>query len=97
MISPAFKERRRTPRHAVRQIAILTGPDRVAHYCLILDKSAGGVRLRTRSDFDAPSEFVLCFADSETTYKVIWRNDQQAGAERVSPVKRLRLRRLAMF
>lgn len=69
---------------------ILTGPDWVPRYCLIVDKSAGGVRLRTRSDFEAPSEFVLRLADTETTYKIVWRNGQLVGAERVSRVKRLR-------
>jgi hypothetical protein len=87
VISPPFNEQRRTPRYAVRQIAmILTGPDRVARYCLIVDKSAGGVRLRTRSDFEAPSEFVLRLADIETTYKTVWRNSQLVGVERVSRI-----------
>ena len=94
---PAFNEQRRTPRHRVRQIAIiLTGPDRVAHYCLVEDKSAGGVRLRTRSNFEVPSEFVLLLADTETTYKVVWRDNAVAGAERVSRVKRPPGRRFGM-
>jgi PilZ domain len=97
LILPARNEQRRTPRHAVRQIAtILTGSGRIARYCLIEDRSAGGVRLRTRSDFEAPSEFDLRFADTETTYKIVWRNGQLVGAERVGRVKRLPVRRFGM-
>jgi hypothetical protein len=97
VISPARNEQRRTPRHAVRQIGmILTGPDRLTRYCLIEDRSAGGVRLRTRSDFEAPSEFNLRFADTETTYKIVWRNGQLVGAERVGRIKRLPIRRFGM-
>jgi hypothetical protein len=97
VILPAFNEQRRTPRHRVRQIAlILTGPDRVARYCLIEDKSARGVRLRTRSDFNAPNEFVLRLADTETQYKVVWRHSPLVGAERVSRVNRLPVRRFGM-
>ena len=94
MIPHAFNEQRRTPRRAVRQIAtILTEPGRTTRYCLIEDRSAGGVRLRTRSDFEAPSEFALRFADTDTTYKTVWRNGQLVGAERVGRVKRLPVRR----
>jgi hypothetical protein len=97
VIPPVFNEQRRTPRHAVRQIAtILTGPGRTTRYCLIEDRSAGGVRLRTRSDFEAPSAFALRFADTETTYKTVWRIGQLVGAERVGRVKRWPVRRLGM-
>jgi hypothetical protein len=61
VILPAFNERRRTPRHVVRQIGtILTEPD-----------------------FEAPSEFVLRVADTETTSKIAWRDCQVIGAERL--------------
>jgi hypothetical protein len=76
---------------------ILTGPDRAARYCLIEDKSACGVRLRTRSDFEAPSKFVLQLADTEATYKVVWRTGQVVGAERVSRVNHLPVRRFGML
>jgi hypothetical protein len=97
VISPLFKELRRAPRHAVRQIAmILTDPDQAPHYCLILDKSAGGVRLRTRSDFVLPNEFVLRVAGVETRYKVVWRNGPLLGAERVTRVIRWPVRHLGV-
>jgi hypothetical protein len=78
VISPAI-DRRRTPRHPVLQIAeIVAG--RVSCYGLILDRSDGGVRVRTRSDFEAPNEFSLRFADTESRYKVVWRNGSLVGA-----------------
>jgi hypothetical protein len=80
MISPAI-DRRRAPRHPVQQIEmILVDPGATPHYCLIVDKSNGGVRVRTTSDFQAPSEFLLRCADTEFKYKVVWRNGSLLGA-----------------
>jgi hypothetical protein len=59
---------------------ILVDPGATPHYCLIVDKSNGGVRVRTTSDFQAPSEFLLRCADTEFKYKVVWRNGSLLGA-----------------
>jgi hypothetical protein len=80
MISPAT-DRRRAPRHPVQQIGMIrVDLDSTPRYCLILDKSSGGVRVRTTSDFQAPGEFLLRCAASELKYKVIWRNGSLLGA-----------------
>jgi hypothetical protein len=67
-------DRRREPRLPVLQIGmILADPGAAPRYCLILDRSNSGVRLRTTSDFQAPSEFFLRCMDTESKYKVVWR------------------------
>jgi hypothetical protein len=64
-----------------------TAPD---HYCLIEDWSEGGVRIRTRSDFEVTSVFILRIAEREGKYKVAWRKGQLVGAAVVrGPVLRL--------
>jgi hypothetical protein len=74
-------DRRREPRHPVVQIAmILANPSAAPRYCLIVDRSTGGVRLRTTSDFQALSEFVLRCRDMECKYKVVWRHGTSLGA-----------------
>jgi hypothetical protein len=80
MISHAT-DRRRAPRHPVQQIGMMrVDPDSALRYCLILDRSSGGVRVRITSDFQAPSEFLLRCAASEFKYKVVWRNGSLLGA-----------------
>ena len=80
MISPAI-DRRRSPRYPVQQIAmIFANPEGAARYCLILDKSDGGVRLRATSDFKPPTEFFLRVADTKSRYQVVWRNGSILGA-----------------
>jgi len=74
-------DRRREPRHPVLQIAmILANPSAAPRYCLILDRSNSGVRLRTTSDFQAPNEFFLRCKDTESKYKVVWRHGASLGA-----------------
>ena len=78
---PAF-DLRRSPRHPVRHLGkILTEPNAPPQYCLIEELSDSGVRIYTTSDFEAPSIFVLRFADQEAKYKVIWRKGTVIGAE----------------
>jgi hypothetical protein len=85
VISLAFDGRRRTPRHAVRQIGtILTHQGRAACYCLVLDRSAGGVRIRVRSDFEPPNDFVMRLGNTDRRYSVVWRKGPIAGARLVS-------------
>jgi hypothetical protein len=80
---PAF-ELRRGPRHRLRHLGkILTEPNAPPQHCLIEEMSDGGVRIRTTSDFEAPSVFILHFADQEAKYKVIWRKGNLVGAELV--------------
>lgn len=80
MISSAI-DRRREPRHPVHQIGmILANPGATPRYCLIVDGSNTGVRVRTTSDFEAPGEFLLRCADTELKYKVVWRRGSLLGA-----------------
>ena len=44
----------------------------------------------------APNQFVLRLADTETRSKVVWRDSLLVGAERVSRVNRLPVRRFGM-
>ena len=83
MISSTF-ERRRAPRHPVHQIGMISArSDGEPRYCLIVDRSDGGVRLRTTSDFEAPNRFVLRFAATEARYNVVWRKGSILGAKLV--------------
>jgi hypothetical protein len=84
MISSTF-QRRREPRHLVQQIARISAqPGGDPRYCLIMDRSKSGVRLRTTSDFEAPDQFVLHFAAAEAKYNVVWRKGSILGAKLVS-------------
>jgi hypothetical protein len=84
MISSTF-ERRRAPRLLVHQIGMISAQSsREPRYCLIVDRSEGGVRLRTTSDFEAPEQFVLRFAATEARYNVVWRKGSMLGAKRIS-------------
>ncbi len=84
MISSTF-ERRREPRHTVQQIAMISaqsGGD--PRYCLIMDRSESGVRIRTTSDFEAPDQFILRCAAVEARYNVVWRKGSILGGKLVS-------------
>ena len=85
MASPMI-DRRREPRHPVLQIGmILANRSAAPRYCLIVDRSSGGVQLRTTSDFRAPSEFFLRCKDVESKYKVVWRRGSSLGAMVANP------------
>jgi hypothetical protein len=87
VISSKPAERRRTPRQPAGQIGAIIAELGVApRYCLVIDKSAGGVRIRTTHDFQAPNEFVLRFVDTEARCNVVWRNGPVLGAEFVTSV-----------
>jgi hypothetical protein len=84
VISSTF-ERRRAPRHSVQQIGVISAQSGAEpRYCLIVDRSEGGVRIRTTSDFEAPDQFVLRFAATEASYNVVWRKGSTLGAKLVS-------------
>ena len=84
MISSAF-ERRRAPRHPVQQKGMISAQSGgEPRYCLIVDRSDDGVRLRTTSDFKAPDQFFLRFAATEARYNVVWRKGSILGARLVS-------------
>jgi len=85
VISLAFDGRRRTPRHRVHQIGLILAPSGGAVcYCLVMDMSGGGAQIRTRSDFKAPSEFVMRLGNADRRYSVIWRKGPVLGAKLVS-------------
>ena len=80
-------ERRRAARHPVVQIAmILANPSAAPRYCLVVDRSSSGVRLRTTSDFQAPNEFFLRCMDRDSKYKVVWRRGSSLGARVINKV-----------
>lgn len=84
MMSSAF-ERRYEPRYPVHQIGMISGqPGDQPRYCLILDRSDSGVRLRTTSDFAAPQQFMLHFAAMAARYNVVWRKGSILGAKLVA-------------
>ena len=64
----------------------------LARECLILGISDGGVRLYVVG-FDVPDEFVLLLSgddgiEEQNKFKVVWRQDDEVGAELVSIVQR---------
>jgi hypothetical protein len=90
MIWHTFDDGRRTVRRRLGHIGtIIAEPDTTPHYCLVIDGSDSGVRVRAAPDFEVPGKFILRHAGTEANYKVIWRNGRLVGAERVSRVKRL--------
>lgn len=75
-------ERRCEPRHAVHQIGMISDePGGRPRYCLIVDRSDTGVRLRTASDFTAPEQFMLHSAATQAKYNVVWRKGSILGAK----------------
>jgi hypothetical protein len=85
VISRGFIERRRTRRWPVghiRMVRVEAGA--VPRYCLVIDESDGGVRIRTPPDFEVPSELILRRGDTQTTCKTVWRRGPLVGAEVVS-------------
>jgi len=85
VISLAFDGRRRRRRHRVHQIGlILAQPGYAGCYCLVIDRSDGGVQIRTRSDFEAPSKFVMRLGNTDRRYSVVWRKGPVLGAKLVS-------------
>lgn len=74
-------EQRRAPRHPVQQIGMISAKGAEPRYCLIIDRSDDGVRIRTTSDFQAPDQFVLRSRAAEARYKVIWREGSMLGAK----------------
>jgi hypothetical protein len=83
-VSSSTFERRREPRFPVQQIGMISSRlGGLPRYCLIMDRSRDGVRLRTISDFASPNQFVLSYAANEARYDVVWREGSILGAKRV--------------
>ena len=87
MHSPKLYEERRGSlrRHVFRSVKMLIGADTLARECLILGISDGGVRLYVVG-FDVPDEFVLLLSgddgiEEQNKFKVVWRQDNEVGAE----------------
>jgi hypothetical protein len=94
MHSPKLYEERRGSlrRHVFRSVKMLIGADTLARECLILGISDGGVRLYVVG-FDVPDEFVLLLSGDDVIeeankFRIIWRQDNEVGAEFVSGVQR---------
>ena len=88
-----YEERRgATRRHVFHTVKMLIGADTAPRDCLILGISDGGVRLYVVG-FDVPDEFVLLLSgddgiEEQNKFKVVWRQDNEVGAELVSIVQR---------
>jgi hypothetical protein len=88
-----YEERRgATRRHVFHTVKMLIGADTAPRDCLILRISDGGVRLYVVG-FDVPDEFVLLLSgddgiEEQNKFKVVWRQDNEVGAELVSIVQR---------
>jgi len=81
-----FEERRQSPRRPAGHIGkIITEHGVRPRYCLVIDASDQGVRVRTTSDFQVPDKFTLHYASIEGTYKAVWRRGVLAGAQLISP------------
>ncbi len=94
MHSPNLYEEKRgsTRRHVFHTVKMLIGADTAPRDCLILGISDGGVRLYVVG-FDVPDEFALLLSDDDgieqaNKFKVVWRQDNEVGAELVSIVQR---------
>ena len=93
MHSPNLYEERRgsTRRHVFHTVKMFIGADTAPGDCLILGISDGGVRLYVVG-FDVPDEFVLLLSgddgiEEQNKFKVVWRQDNEVGAELVSIVQ----------
>lgn len=85
MFSSKPEERRQAPRRRLGRLATIQFGNGVkSHYCLVIDISAGGVRIHING-FKVPDKFVLLFPGDGPTqsgnYKVAWRRDQDVGAK----------------
>ena len=84
------EDERQSPRYPLERVAKLEPPDggRVC-YCLVIDMSDGGVRLRGFGEIEFPDQFVLNISGDgpakDGTYRVIWRRDPEVGARLVEP------------
>jgi hypothetical protein len=91
MSSTAFEERRKTPRQRLGRLAtIKIGVGFAERYVLVTNTSAEGVRLALNG-LELRDEFVLLFHGNggearDGTYKVVWREGQDAGAKFISTV-----------
>jgi len=89
--SPAFQERRQSPRQRLGHIAtIKLGVGIPPRFVLVTNTSAEGVRLQ-HNGIDMLDMFVLLFhggggAARDGTYKVVWRQGQEVGAKFISPL-----------
>jgi hypothetical protein len=83
--------RRSSRRYNYRAAKIQLGGDTVAHNCLVINISDGGVRLDVEG-LDVPDEFVLLHANDgivqKSMCKVAWRFGNEIGAKFVAAVPR---------
>jgi len=91
MSSVEFVERRQTPRQRLGRLAtIKLGVGLPPRYVLVTVTSAEGVRLQLNG-IEPIDEFVLLFHGNggdaqDGTYKLVWRQGQDAGAKFLSTV-----------
>ena len=86
------EEQRQSPRYPLERVAKLEPPDggRVC-YCLVIDMSDGGVRLRGFGEIEIPDKFVLNISGDGPArngrYQVVWRHAPDVGAKLVEPAQ----------
>jgi hypothetical protein len=90
MPSPKPEERRLSERQPVKRLAtMLTGNGAQPRYCRVTEISENGVRVNAIG-FKVPDKFVLLFSGSgpaqDGNYSVIWRSDQEIGAEFIAGI-----------
>ena len=75
--------RRQDRRRHVRIASLMTGNDRTAIPCVILDLSNGGARLHVHAPGEVPDRFRLLqiASNEERDCEVVWRRDNEMGVK----------------
>ena len=79
-------ERRAHPRETLFVTAMLVLPDGATQLCTLVDRSAGGFRLRLHTEDRLPDQFALIDLLSGLGYegRTVWRAPPNAGAMRLA-------------
>jgi hypothetical protein len=85
-----FEDQRQSPRYPFERVARLQPADggKVV-FCLVVDTSDGGIRLRAAGKIKIPDQFRLQIAGDDPangTYEVVWRLGSDVGAKCLPPV-----------
>lgn len=86
-----INDKRKSPRRAIRYTAWAKLPDGKLHGCALADISDTGARLDFENAAKIPDHFVLLLSARGTPRRkcrVIWRDDNQIGAQFERPLAR---------
>jgi PilZ domain len=85
-----LQDRRTTPRRSVNSIAKMRFDGGLPpRDCVVMDISEGGARLLAADGAEVPEEFMLLLdsdADAGCRCRVVWRLDNEIGAEFVEAI-----------